>query len=124
MILKTKTNKMTKITDIRIGNSLLLYGEVVKVTEIGSKDDDFYLRIEGKNNGYYIDQFEPIRLNDTIHKTLSNTDFLPNYNDNLGENWSEYWIEFKGVNLKRVRYLHEVQNLYWCIVGKELNIES
>lgn len=48
--------------------------------------------------------------------------FLPNYNNNLGENWSEYWIEFKGVNLKRVRYLHEVQNLYWCIVGKELEI--
>lgn len=113
---------MIKITDIRIGNNLLLYGEVVKVTEIGSKDDDFYLRVEGKNNGYYIDQFEPIRLNDTIHQILSNTDFLLNYNDNLGENWSEYWIEFKGVNLKRVRYLHEVQNLYWCIVGKELEI--
>lgn len=113
---------MIKITDIRIGNSLLLYGEVVKVTEIGFKDDDFYLRVEGKNNGYYIDQFEPIRLNDTIHKTLSNTDFSPNYNDSLGENWSEYWIEFKGVNLKRVRYLHEVQNLYYCLVGKELEI--
>lgn len=111
---------MIEITDIRIGNSLLLYNEVVKVTEIGFKDDDFYLRVEGKNNGYYIDQFEPIKLNDTIHKTLSNTDFSPNFNDNLGENWNEYWIEFKGMNLKRVRYLHEVQNLVYELKGVEL----
>ena len=32
--------------DIRIGNSLLLYGEVVKVTEIGFRIDDYYLRVE------------------------------------------------------------------------------
>lgn len=109
-----------EIKHIRIGNSLLLYNEVVKVTEIGFKDDDFYLRAEGKKNGYYIDQFEPIRLNDTIHQKLSNTDFSPNFNDNLGENWNEYWIEFKGVNLKRVRYLHEVQNLVYELKGIEL----
>ena len=52
--------------DIRIGNSLLLYSEVVKVTEIGFKGDDYYLRVEGKKNGYYIDQFEPIELTEEI----------------------------------------------------------
>lgn len=111
---------MIEITNIRIGNSLLLYGEVVKVTEIGFKNDDYYLRVEGKNNGYYMDQFEPIRLNDTIHQILSNTGFLANYNDNLGNNWNEYWIEFKGVNLKRVRHLHELQNLVYELKGIEL----
>ena len=38
--------------DIRIGNSLLLYGEVVEVTEIGFRIDDYYLRVEGNKNGY------------------------------------------------------------------------
>ena len=109
-----------EIRHARIGNSLLLYGEVVKVTEIGFKNDDYYLRVEGNKNGYYIDQFEPIRLNDTIHQILSNTDFLANFNDNLGDNWNEYWIEFKGVNLKRVRYLHEVQNLIYELKGIEI----
>lgn len=103
--------------DIKIGNSLLLYGEVVKVTEIGFRIDDYYLRVEGNKNGYYLDQFEPIRLNDTIHQILSNTGFLANFNDNLGDNWNEYWIEFKCVNLKRVRYLHEVQNLVYELKG-------
>lgn len=114
-----------KTQDLRIGSYLFKQGKVVKIVEIGIKhkgDTNYYLRSENDNCGYWIDQFEPIKLNDTIHQILSNTDFLPNYNDNLGENWSEYWIEFKGVNLKRVRYLHEVQNLYWCLVGKELEI--
>ena len=135
--MKTKTNKMIKITDIRIGNSLLLYNEVVKVTEIGFKDDDFYLRVEGKNNGYYIDQFEPIELSED---TLLNNGFKKR-----GEFWHDLYLDeitkltlsrqpngktnFKMLihknifDINHIKYLHQLQNLYWCLVGKELNIE-
>ena len=49
-----------EIKHVRIGNKLLLYNEVVKVTEIGFRIDDYYLRVEGNKNGYYLDQFENI----------------------------------------------------------------
>lgn len=67
----------------------MLYGEVVKVTEIGFKNDDYYLRIEGNKNGYYIDQFEPIKLTEEIllkcegiikHPTIENRYLLEDSN--------------------------------------------
>ena len=128
---------MTKITDIRIGNSLLLYNEVVKVTEIGFKDDDFYLRAEGKKNGYYIDQFEPIEL---YEDTLFNNGFKKSnefgfylYLDEItrltlsrqpdGRINCKMLIHKNIFDINHIKYLHQLQNLYWCLVGKELNIE-
>ena len=128
---------MIEITDLRIGNSLLLYGEVVKVTEIGFKDDDFYLRVEGKKNGYYLDQFEPIELSEDI---LLNNGFKKSnefgfylYLDEITRlalsRRPNGRIDFKMLihknifNINHIKYLHQLQNLYWCLVGKELNIE-
>ena len=126
---------MIKITDIRIGNSLLLYNEVVKVTEIGFKDDDFYLRVECKNNGYYIDQFEPIELSED---TLLNNGFKKSnefdlYLDEItrlifrlhpnGRINCKMLIYKNIFDINHIKYLHQLQNLYWCLVGKELNIE-
>ena len=74
-----------KKNDIRIGNNLLLYGEVVKVTEIGFKGDDYYLCIEGKKNGYYIDQFEPIELSEDV--------LLSNGFEKRGQFWFDLYFD-------------------------------
>ena len=125
-----------KENDIKIGNKLLLYNEVVKVTEIGFKDDDFYLRVEGKKNGYYIDQFEPIELFEDV--------LLDNGFKKRGEFWFDLYldeitkltlswhpdgrIDFEmSINkntfdISHIKYLHQLQDLYWCLVGKELSV--
>ncbi len=126
-----------KKNDIRIGNNLLLYGEVVKVTEIGFKNDDYYLRIEGNKNGYYIDQFEPIKLTEEIllkcegiikHPTIENRYLLEdsNYSFHIEDgDWDNPSLDIliNGMYIICVEFLHEFQNLYWALCRKELEIE-
>lgn len=123
-----------EIKHVRIGNSLLLYDEVVKVTEIGFKDDDFYMRVDGKNNGYYIDQFEPIELSED---TLLNNGFIKRgvfwfdlYLDQITKltlSWHpDGRIDFEmSINkicfdISHIKHLHQLQNLYFTLTNKEL----
>ena len=120
---------MIKITDIRIGNKLLLYNEVVKVTEIGFKGDDYYLRIEGKKKGYYIDQFEPIRLNEDIllncgfefsHITGDERVFSNKKINILINAYDNNIIKF---NVFIIKHLHQLQNIYFALTNEELNYD-
>ena len=123
-----------EIKHVRIGNSLLLYGEVVKVTEIGFKNDDYYLRVEGKKNGYYLDQFKPIGLFEDV--------LLDNGFKKRGEFWFDLYldeitkltlswhpdgrIDFEiSINkntfdISHIKYLHQLQNLHFILANKEL----
>lgn len=125
-------------SELRFGNNLLLYGKVVKVTEIGFRIDDYYLRVEGNKNGYYLDQFEPIELTKEI---LLKCGFKYRPCGIQGADmWQglAYW-DLNGVHLRgnkkitnplkiqgfidsEIKYLHQLQNLYWALCGKELNI--
>ena len=120
--------------DIRIGNNLLLYGEVVKVTEIGFRNNDYYLRVEGNKNGYYLDQFKPIELTEDV---LLNNGFKKR-----GQFWLDLYlgeitkltlswhtddrIDFKmSINkntfdISHIKYLHQLQNLNFILSNKEL----
>lgn len=125
-------------SELRIGNYLVKYGEIVKIVEIGIKhkvDTNYYLRCEKDNCGYWIDQFKPIPLTEEIVcnikdiiKKNENTYILPN----------GLHIEFlfpeptlrkptsseTSVFLCDVEYLHELQNAYyWLSDKKELNIK-
>lgn len=123
-----------KEKDIKIGNSLLLYGEVVKVTEIGFKGDDYYLRVEGKKNGYYLDQFEPIELTEDI---LLDKGFKKRgqfwfdlYLDEITKltlSWHpdgridfEMSINKNTFDISHIKYLHQLQNLHLTLINKEL----
>ena len=120
--------------DIRIGNSLLPYGEVVKVTEIGFKNDDYYLRVEGNKNGYYLDQFEPIELTEEI---LLDKGFKKRgqfwfdlYLDEITKltlSWHpdgridfEMSINKNTFDISHIKYLHQLQNLNFILSNKEL----
>ena len=123
-----------KENDIRIRNKLLLYNEVVKVTEIGFKDDDFYLRVEGKKNGYYIDQFEPIEITEDI---LLDKGFKKRgqfwfdlYLDEITKLTLSWYVDGRidfeiSINkicfdISHIKYLHQLQNLYFTLTNKEL----
>lgn len=120
-------------SELRFGNNLLLYGKVVKVTEIGFRIDDYYLRVEGNKNGYYLDQFEPIELTEEMllkcgfenfegRFTHEDCDFILECEDNY---WEEPSIDviFEGKYLTCVEKLHQLQNLFYCLVGEELNVK-
>lgn len=122
-----------KSNELRVGNHLFKYGEVVKIVEIGIKhkgDTNYYLRSENDNCGYWIDQFNPIPLTEEIllkccfEKTIVNTmikawlnfSFYLTIRDD-----GELFYEWKGGNIQ-VKYLHQLQNLYFALTNKELEI--
>ena len=101
---------MIKANELRVGNHLFKYGEVVKIVEIGIKhkgDTNYYLRSENDNCGYWIDQFNPIPLTEEI---LLKCGFKKRSD---GINFS----------VNRIKYLHQLQNLYFALNNQELNIE-
>ena len=128
--------------ELRIGNYLLQYGEVGKIVEIGIKhkgDTNYYLRSENDNCGYWIDQFKPISLTEEIllkcgFKITKNDEYPFKYVINKGMRDE---IEIEDLNsttcfvlshgrrfsVVKIKYLHQLQNLYFALTGKELEIE-
>lgn len=132
---------MIQANDLRVNNLLIKHGEIVKVVDIGLKhisDKNYYIRCDGDNCGYWIDQFKPIPLTEEvllkcgfvsksiyddfelngfkIQSTVRrcDTNERSSFFLNLGE-------ESESLN-NRIDYLHQLQNLYWFLCGKELNV--
>lgn len=123
-----------EVQELRVGNYLFKYGEVVKIVEIGIKhkgDTNYYLRSENDNCGYWIDQFNPIPLTEEIllkccFEKRSDGDYnLFKYSEVdiiICNDFSSWQCDGINFSVNRIKYLHQLQNLYWCLVGKELNI--
>ena len=123
-----------EVQELRVGNYLFKYGEVVKVVEIGIKhkgDTNYYLRSENDNCGYWIDQFNPIPLTEEIllkcgFKKRSDGHFNILKHSEVDiiicNDFSSWQCDGINFSVNRIKYLHQLQNLYWCLVGKELNI--
>ena len=125
---------MIKANELRVGNHLFKYGEVVKIVEIGIKhkgDTNYYLRSENDNCGYWIDQFNPIPLTEEIllkccfekrsdgHFNMfkhSEVDII------ICNDFSSWQCDGINFSVNRIKYIHQLQNLCWCLVGKELNV--
>ena len=126
---------MIKANELRVGNHLFKYGEVVKIVEIGIKhkgDTNYYLRSENDNCGYWIDQFNPIPLTEEIllkcgFEKRSDGDYnLFKYSEVdiiICNDFSSWQCDGINFSVNRIKYIHQLQNLYWCLVGKELNFE-
>lgn len=123
-----------EVQELRVGNYLFKYGEVVKIVEIGIKhkgDTNYYLRSENDNCGYWIDQFNPIPLTEEIllkcgFKKRSDGHFNMFKHSEVDiiicNDFSSWQCDGINFSVNRIKYLHQLQNLYWCLVGKELNI--
>lgn len=119
-------------TELRIGNYLERYGKIVKIVEIGIKhknDTNYYLRCEGDNSGYWIDQFKPIPLTEEIllkcgFKYLGNGFYESSFSNISIFSLSGIKINigFKGVIIGEIKHLHQLQNLYFALTNQELDI--
>ena len=135
---------MIKANELRVGNHLFKYGEVVKIVEIGIKhkgDTNYYLRSENDNCGYWIDQFNPIPLTEEILlkcakkyqkiiyvslpklKAELHFEFVydPISKKSLGI-ITTLKSQFSDLILNEIKYLHELQNLYKELEKQELEI--
>lgn len=123
-----------KASDLRIGNKLLFLGDVVtfkNITEI-REDGIFWIKtfepkIESKNF-----HFKPIPLTEEwlLKFGLKKTEYKSQiiYDSGLqnstyiiiDENNSSYFMW--GAYLTSIKYVHELQNLYFALTGSELTV--
>lgn len=120
--------------ELMIGNYLFKHGEVVKIVEIGIKhkgDTNYYLRSENDNCGYWIDQFKPIPLTEEIllkcgFEKREDGDYnLFKYSEVdiiICNDFSSWQCDGINFSVNCIKYLHQLQNLYWCLLEEELNV--
>lgn len=117
--------------DLRIGNYVQLYGKQVQVLEIW--DTALKTTDINTNCAYFIDQYSSIPLTEEIllkcgfekygeyHYSYKNNPFIIDLSI-LGEFY--YFRKMINANesilLKEIKYLHQIQNLYHSLTGKEL----
>ena len=122
-----------KANELRIGNWIEWAGNNIRVTEICEFIDADAGR-QGLNiDGAWLDDCSPIPLTPEIlekvgFEKVDNFYFHPLIGDYSMEAYDDEFIFacddcFYNVNLKHVKYLHQLQNLYFALTGYELNID-
>ena len=131
-----KTNEL-KCTDLRIGNLLKYDDEIVMVYEL--YDDAISILEDSYVKVYHIDNFDPIKLTEELLLKIGFEKDGNNYSLVCGDIEVGYYIDkFKQVlyiNVCRkkrfhknelrsydVKYLHQLQNAYHLLTGKELEV--
>lgn len=112
---------MIKINEIRLGNIVLNRFNEIEVLNI----IDSMQWLEDDYNGLLLTDDLLTKLKFT-KKELVTITFYEDYNIalNLGNKRSDYAYYLKGWKgySKEIRYLHELQNLYFALTGKELDV--
>jgi hypothetical protein len=131
------------VNELRIGNLLDYFGCTTKVYSI-KKDNQYYISAKMFNTDYYnvIDAFKPIKL--TEEWLLKFGFYVVSEKENLEKKWiKDYEIKGEiifsidynqtddiftfdfgigyGWNTKSLKFVHELQNLYFVLTGYELN---
>lgn len=127
-----------KAQDLRLGNFVIAKNEIIKIIEFR---ESFIL---GENDNCLIrclpSQMKPIELTEEVLLKIGFKKDGNNYSLVCGDIEVGYYIDkFKQVlyiNVSRekrfyknelrsydVKHLHQLQNAYYCLIGKELNIE-
>lgn len=127
--------KLMTLNELRIGNHILINGETDTVTgifhEMAPSGDDIYF-VQGKNKlDYRVQNTEPIELTE---ETLLKCHFFQSgfywwsgcYSIYLTtRNSDDGFFYHNGTSLfeyNHIKYLHQLQNLYFIITGKELEV--
>jgi hypothetical protein len=118
------------IKELRIGNLLLDHlGRILKVA--GIKDDYIYCELSnGEKLKYNIKTFKPINLTE---------EFLLKFGFDVVYGWDDYrgfikdeveiecdynYKEFTNFINKKIKYIHQIQNLYFSLTGNELTLNN
>lgn len=127
---------MIKAQDLRVGNLLKLkeHNGVFKVLEI-QQDTINIVSNNSIQRVCYLRRMEPIPL---TPEWLERAGFEPNYVEDIGNgywshkqesfelrNYGTYYIYCVNIGEydigdKQIKYVHEVQNLFYALIGKEL----
>lgn len=117
---------MIQSNELRIGNWVKYYDHICQIKEIKKESGiDYYLKAQDGHTTIYnvIDAFEPIPLTPEIAESVG----LGNYfTENIQTDGSHlsYDKETKVVTMKNpVKYVHELQNLWFALTGEELEIQ-
>ena len=117
-----------KNNELRIGNLVLFYNEVVPIT--GIVKSGFYIGEHGFAINL-LDWFQPIKLteewlvklgfvkNDSGFYEQKRFTYHPEHGWNILSQWIKGWV-----NVAEIKYVHSLQNLYFALTGKELKIKQ
>lgn len=131
---------MIKAKDLRIGNWVneesKVHGEIIQELTSVEVDVKLLYDLVTNNTGSY--NYEPIQL--TIDRLLKcgfhklNNAWVPkNYDVKNYNHWYfTIWDAFDGADLRynsaefniELKYLHQLQNLFFCLTGKELEVNN
>jgi hypothetical protein len=130
---------MIQAKELMIGNYLYCEysGEIIQVTEI--KNDGVYASSNKTviERYYYYEEIHSIPIDEKWltdfgfekRKNLNNTPTWIYFKDNerwMYQDWEtlEFTIRPFGLNNQtEIKYIHQLQNLYYCLVGKELELK-
>jgi hypothetical protein len=106
--------------ELRLGNWVFYYGKAIQL-------DEEYLEVLFGARNYQ--DYQPIELTPEI---LEKAGFEPYkyYSDTMSYKrdwfiWTKGWFQ-KGIKIlnEDVKYLHQLQNLYFALTGEELTIDA
>lgn len=121
---------MIKANDLRIGNFFIYSNKIGKIASITL----YNLSVATLDNRHTVtsisfEDIEPIPLTEEWltnfgFEKINKSDYFLNefsvtYNNTIGYG---YYFYIKGVFLVSLKCIHQLQNLYWCLCGKELTI--
>lgn len=139
-----KTNEL-KCTDLRIGNLIDYFGDIIKVDTIDYFDGKERVGGKTKDEDRVFDKpsyFDPIELTEEVLLkigfgkrndcyTLSNEYiFFVYYKDSFKQELlasvkrkGKYYYNTNELKNYDIKYLHQLQNAYYCLTGEELEVE-
>ena len=136
---------MIKVQELRIGNYVYCQDEINVIYGITKEG---FIQYEKENSVYYcgIDEIKPIELTEEILlKNTKTSRFISRYKSELiFDNYDSnicifkqkliqiclycdfrkkiYYIKINGKKI-HIKYLHQLQNLYFVLIGQELEIQ-
>jgi hypothetical protein len=134
-----KTNEL-KCTDLRIGNWIKYEDKLVQVVQLSS----LMILCQRNENQFLVNcapkEFQPIELTEKILYKIGFcfggvSEYGKHYVTSNGNDtlWCKIYEDGSMsltcnnnanlIQLHKVKYLHQLQNAYYCLIGKELNIE-
>lgn len=119
---------MIEVKELRIGNYVQPKNNSGKEATVGTvfAIGSYLVSVNGNNNQYDYHQIEPVQITEDI---LSKCEFVKQeYNDTvvyynpLMTLDAYFRLNIDGYNIE-VKYLHQLQNLYFYLTGEELEVK-
>lgn len=129
-----------KVNELRIGNLVLyndLYCKIIGIDKIGMDEDRVLVEYHNGETDYcYIGYIEPILLTEEffLKNGFEKDPMITQYSKEIDEFLISYIDGANGCLLSiqgkksqfykyDIKYIHELQNAYYCLTNEELNVE-